>query len=256
MKKTFWIFLFFAFLPISIYAQIENSVAVEDTIKVKDKNVYSSLKEFDFFNLEIPPLEILLENARNSTASKGYAFQVGQAKSELYSERRSWMNYIKLYSAYQYGTMSNLSFIYSPDSGAYIGERQSIWNVGVSFTMPIEEIFNGHNKVKKRQLRVKELESNYDTWYDEYSMEIIRQYVSAIECLELLKINMEALTVADAQYKVSENDFINGKITIQGLSVQKNIQRDAITQYNQLKSSLLKSILLLEVMTQTKILSK
>ena len=63
------------------------------------------------------------------------------------------------------------------------------------------------------------------------------------------------MVTAQAQYRLSEADFINGKLDAQTLSRQKNIENVAIREYEEVRR-LNNALLTLEVLTRTPIISK
>ncbi|MFQ8748521.1 MAG: hypothetical protein ACLR8T_11070 [Alistipes finegoldii] len=67
---------------------------------------------------------------------------------------------------------------------------------------------------------------------------------------------VEAMVTAQAQYRLSEADFINGKLDAQTLSRQKNIENVAIREYEEVRRSQNNALLTLEVLTRTPIISK
>ena len=88
------------------------------------------------------------------------------------------------------------------------------------------------------------------------SIKVIQQYTLAVQQLSVLRSAVEAMVTAQAQYRLSEADFINGKLDAQTLSRQKNIENVAIREYEEVRRSLNNALLTLEVLTRTPIISK
>jgi len=93
-------------------------------------------------------------------------------------------------------------------------------------------------------------------WHDEQKIRIIDAYTSAEQLLSVLKIKIEALTLANAQYSLAESDFINSKITATELNSQKVFQVSAYVDYEETRATLNKAILQLEVLSKTEIINK
>ena len=213
----------------------------------------------DYLALELPALGTLLENAKQNPTVEFYDTKTEEEKSVLKSERRSWLTYIKLNATYQYGHMNDNSVLYDaniPVYNQFRGKEQSWYNVGASLSLPLSEIFDRRNRIRRQRLKIKETELEVGRWHDDQSLKIIDAYTAAIQNLSMLKARAEAVTLAQAQYKISEADFINGKLDAQTLSRQKNIESQAVADYEQTKSQLNKALLRLEVLSRTKIINQ
>ena len=225
---------------------------------------YSDLQRLspdDYIGLQLPPLHLLLENARNTPQVEYYDKAVEIQERELKNVRRNWQHYFKLNANYNYGS----SYIYNQnyqDNSNQIwtttttGREQSWWNVGASFSLPIDEIFNRRNRIKQQKRRIEQVELDTERWLEEQRIKIIQQYTLAVQQLSVLRSAAEAMVTAQAQYRMSEADFINGKLDAQTLSRQKNIENVSIREYEQVRSSLNNALLTLEVLTRTPIISK
>ena len=199
---------------------------------------------------------MLVENARKGPVTKVFEAQLEREKRELKNVRRTWMQNVKGFASYQYGSLSNLSYIYSPDVGTYIGEHKNLYTVGASVTIPLDEILNKNNKVKQQKAKIDEMTYNVDRWFDELHLQIIEEYTKALEHRAMLKVKAEAVTVAQAQYKMTQIDFLNGKADAQTLSRQKNIESNAVREYEESRFNLLSAIMKLEVLTHTQIINR
>ena len=74
--------------------------------------------------------------------------------------------------------------------------------------------------------------------------------------LAVLKAKADAADKYNAQMKISEQDFINGKISIIELSLERSRRTDAIVKYQEGKASLQNAITLLEMLTNVRILTR
>lgn len=214
----------------------------------------------DYINLKLPPLEVLLENARTAPIMKSAESVVAAEKRSLRNTRRDWLNYIKLVASYNYG----YSDIYTQnyiDAGipnwtaSTSGREQNWWNMGASLSIPLDGIFNRRNRNQMQKRRIEQTEYDVEVVYNELCMKIIALYTTAVEKLSVLSSLSEAITIANAQFSISENDFVNGKISAQELSFQKGYQISAKREYEQMRSMLTAALLQLEIMAGTPILS-
>ncbi len=240
-SNRFIFFILFIIIWLPILAQKPDSTSV--------------IKE-DLSYLQLPPLSELFENSKKSAAVEYFNIKKEEQERELKTEKRSWLKYFRIGANYQYGTgvvnsssSSESSYIYQ-----YSNTKQSWYNAGASVSVPIDDLFDRPNRVKKQRLEMQATEVEVEKWHDEQKLRIIEAYTNAEQLLAVLKIKIEALTIADAQYKDSENDFINGKITSTELNNRKSYQVSAYTDYQQTKSALKNELLQLEVLSKTKIL--
>lgn len=175
--------------------------------------------------------------------------------------RRNWQHYFKLNANYNYGSSDIYNQNYQDNSNQIwttttTGREQSWWNVGASFSLPIDEIFNRRNKIKQQKRRIEQVELDTERWLEEQRIKVIQQYTLAVQQLSVLRSAVEAMVTAQAQYRLSEADFINGKLDAQTLSRQKNIENVAIREYEEVRRSLNNALLTLEVLTRTPIISQ
>ena len=235
-----------------------------DTVDLAER--YSSLMQLssdDYMRMKLPPLHVLLENARESPQVSFYASNKEQEERELKTIRRNWLKYIKLNANYSYGSTNTYNDSYDiqdPQNPIYVytanGREQSWYNLGVSLSLPLDEIFDRRNRIKRQKEKINSIQFEVERWYDDLSLKIIDAYTAAVQNLSILQSATEAMVTSKAQYKVSEADFINGVIDAQTLSRQRNIQNVAIREYEETRSNLNNALLRLEVLSHTQIITR
>ena len=173
--------------------------------------------EFEYIDMQLPPLHVLMENARHAPQVGYYESNREIEERELKTVRRNWMRNFKLNANYNYGSSDIYNQNYQ-DSNIPIwtttttGREQSWWNVGASFSIPLDEIFNRRNKIKQQKKRIENTQYDLDRWYDELRMKIIDAYTTAVEQLSILRSAAEAKITSEAQYRMTEVDFVKGKL--------------------------------------------
>ena len=217
----------------------------------------------DYLTMELPPLGVLIDNSRQTAQMQYYNTAIDEAKTDLKTERRNWLKYFRATGNYQYGQMNWLSTLSGSDAAdplpvvpTYQGKEQSYWNVGGVVSIPLNDLFDRRNRVKNKKLAVEAAEQNVERWQDELSLKIIDAYTTVLQNLSMIKTQAEAVTLAIAQYKITEADFMNGKIDAVTLSRQKNIQSATVREYEQTSASLNNALLRLEILSHTKIITK
>jgi outer membrane protein TolC len=218
-----------------------------------------SLSPDDYLNLQLPPLEVLFENAKNSAAVDYYNVKMEEEASALKTEKRSWLKYFRFSSTYQWGLMGiNTSFsdIDTPLFYQYSGARQNWYNIGASISIPFDDFFDRGNRITRQKLKTEATRVEMEKWHDEQKLRIIEMYTKAVKELAVLKLKTESLTFANAQYMEGEQDFLNGHLTAVELSVIKSRQMSALETYEDTKAELNKALLQLEVLSKTRILNR
>ena len=184
---------------------------------------YSDLQRLtpeDYIDMQLPPLHVLMENARHAPQVGYYESNREIEERELKTVRRNWMRNFKLNANYNYGSSDIYNQNYQ-DSNIPIwtttttGREQSWWNVGASLSIPLDEIFNRRNKIKQQKKRIENTQYDLDRWYDELRMKIIDAYTTAVEQLSILRSAAEAKITSEAQYRMTEVDFVKGKLDAQ-----------------------------------------
>lgn len=220
---------------------------------------FESYKPDDYLNLRLPSLNILFENAKNSAAVDFYNVKMEEEASALKTEKRSWLKYFKFNTTYQWGLMgvnSSFSDTGTPLFYQYSGARQNWYNVGASITIPFDDFFDRGNRIERQKLRTKATKVEMEKWHEEQKLRIIEMYAKAMKELSVLKLKVEALSFANAQFELAQHDFLNGNIQAGELSQVKTIQMDALETYEQTRAELNRALLQLEVLAKTKIINR
>ncbi len=258
MKRAILSFILLA-TGLSAAAQSSGTMPATPTAEFE----YSDLQRLtpeDYIGMRLPPLHVLIANARKTPQIDYYEANREIEERELKNTRRTWQHYLKLNAGYSYGVWDTWSqnFVDTsmPVYTSNMGRRQNWWSVGASVSIPLDEIFNRRNRAKQQKKRIEITKYDTERWYDELKLKVIDAYTIAIEQLSILPSAAEAMATAKAQYRMTEVDFVNGQVDIQTLSRQKSIESVAIREYEQIRSRLNTALLRLEIMTRTPIISR
>ena len=215
----------------------------------------------DYAAIELPPLEVLYNNAwAMSNAVKYYKYEAAYYRSDIKTERRRPLEWVRLFANYSYGNsdMSAISLMqttYQVWSTAATSQSNSYYNVGVALNIPLYNVINTRNKVKQARDKVEEMEYRSQAELDAIKEDIIECYCSIVQNLNMLKVESERLVIAQAQYNVAESDFVNNKIDAEALYRSKSFEEASINEYERVKKQLNHEILRLEVLSCTPIVS-
>ncbi len=214
----------------------------------------------DLLSLQLPPLDSLFEGARRSSMVEFYGYRMSGQELALKTERRSWLEYVTIFGTYQYGVMginsftnlgSNYPIVYQNTGG-----EQLWYNIGAALNIPLNKVFDRRNRIKTQQLKIQETMKEREMWYDQQRVLIVELYIKAQGMLKVLKIVLEQSNLANAQFDLSQKDFMMGAINAQGLSSAKGTQVQAFMQLENVRQELNTAILKLEVLASTKIINK
>jgi outer membrane protein TolC len=213
----------------------------------------------DFMKLDLPPLEVLFQNAKNSPSVEMYVAKMEVEESKVETEKKSWLKYFKVGGSWQYGNIAINSAFTNENTPLFYqssGAKQNSYYGMASVSVPLDDLFDRGNRIKrqKREQRFAELEK--DKWQDEQQIRIVNAYVKAKTALALLRKNVEDHNVALTNYKMEENEFRTGNAKIGDLNAAKKLETEAYELLKTNEANILSEILTLEILSRTKIISR
>lgn len=214
----------------------------------------------EYSRFKLPPLQTLLEDARiNNPQVLQNNANIEAAQYDLKIERRKWLSYLSARAGYTYGilgTYSDYESRYDNLTTTYTGSSQHSYSVGANLTIPINDLVSRGTSVKRQRKIIEQAEYSREVVYNMLKIEIIELYTDIQSLLAILQRQSETLITFDANYKITVNNFINGKATPYDLSVVKNEQTKALAEYESTRAKLTSLILRLEIITGSKIVNK
>lgn len=209
--------------------------------------------------LDLPPLSIFLDAVSENATVKRAQSQVEQIKNEYRIQRRDWWNYFKLSGMYSYGrynVIGNASDEFTPMYQTTMSSAQHNFNVGASVGVSLGDLINRPLKLKKYRYDIEQLQYSQEEVMEERRLRVLEAYNAVTEQLATIKAKAETAALYNAQMKISENDFIQGKMDIAALSLERARRSGAVTNYEQSRVTLHNSIILLEMLTNVKIIKE
>ncbi len=227
---------------------------------VTDTTDWVKLLTEEYSRFKLPPLQTLLEDARvNNPQVLQNNANIEAAQYDLKIERRKWLSYLSARAGYTYGilgTYSDYESRYDNLTTTYTGSSQHSYSVGANLTIPINDLVSRGTSVKRQRKIIEQAEYSREVIYNMLKIEIIELYTDIQSLLAILQRQSETLITFDANYKITVNNFINGKATPYDLSVVKNEQTKALAEYESTRAKLTSLILRLEIITGSKIVNK
>ena len=207
--------------------------------------------------MELPPLSVFLDAVVENASVKRAQVAVEQAENEYKIEKRNWLNYFRVSGAYSFGRyniVSNATDEFTPMYQTATASAQHNFNVGASVTVGIGDLVNRPRTVRNKRYTMEQLQYTREELMEERRLRILEAYNVVTEQLATIKAKAETAALYNAQMKLAENEFIQGKMTFTELGVERGRRTDAVTNYESSRVALHNSIILLEMLTNVKII--
>ncbi len=253
---------YFLILPIMILGGVFSPVYGQQNLGNNSDTqaiAIDSIGVNDYFNLTLPPLHVLFENAKSAPTYELALVEEEIERRMLRKERRAFLGFFSIRGSWQYGKYANdmsYSDVSTPIIYTYNSAAQSSYSVGAAINIKLDELFDLSGRVKRQKLRVRAAELMKEKEYEIVKKEIAQLYATVIAQLNILKLRAESTNLATVQYSIMEKNFTNGTATSGELASQKEDQSMAIQRYEDSRFELNKSLLVLEVITNTPIIRK
>ena len=250
--KKFLPFYLFAFLPLSVSAQYNNSGISAGFF---DSSENSTINFSDF---HLPPLAVLFENAKQNPTILTLEKAQEIAQAEVAKQKRHIFSYVKGHASYSYGKTDmwgSSSSEYNMILQQYQGREQSYWNVGVNLAIPVEDILDLKAAVHRKKLAVDKAVIAKDQAFDQLKLQIATLFVKITNSLIALKTASENAAIYQGAGALNLEDFHQGNMTIEDFADTKRWEQNAVSIYQNLQTQITTDIIALEIMTHTPIIT-
>lgn len=229
----------------------------KEDLQWEKKSIENSYIPTELEKLELPPLSVFLDAVTENATVKRAQSQIEQTKNELRLEKRDWWNYIRVNGMYSYGrynVIGNASDEYTPMYQTTMSSAQHNFNVGASVGVGLGDLINRPLKLKKYKYQIQQLQYTQEEIIEERKLRILEAYNAVTIQLATIKAKAETAALYNAQMKINEYNFINGSLDITELSMERSHRSGAVTSYEESRVALHNSIILLEMLTNVKII--
>ena len=213
----------------------------------------------DFSRFHLPPLAVLLENAKSNPQILSLAKAQEIAQAEVSKQKRHIFSYVRGHASYGYGKTdmwgNNSSNLSSNMIYQFQGSEQSYWNVGVNLSVPLEDILDLKAAGKRKKLEVDDARIKKDIAYDQLKLQIVTLYVKITNDLVALKTASENAAIYQGAGQLTQEQFHNGEMSIADFALTKARENGAVNAYQQLQTSITTDIVTLEILTHTPIIT-
>lgn len=238
--------------------QILNALKAEDEkTNISTVGLITSSQPTEIEQLDLPPLSVFLDAVVENATVKRAQSQVEQVKNQYRLQKRDWWNYFRLNGNYSYGRyniIGNASDEFTPAYQTTMASAQHNFNVGASVGITLGDLFNRPLKLKDYRYQIEQLQYAQEEVMEQRRLRVLEAYNAVTEQLATIKAKAESAALYNAQMKISENNFIQGSIDIITLSLERARRSGAVVSYEQARVALHNSIVLLEMLTNVKII--
>lgn len=210
----------------------------------------------DYESIQLPPLSVFLESVYEHPSVQIYEASRDEEQANLQAEQAVWLNYFRVNASYQFGRIMSLSSTSSVEDPLFytsVGSNQHTYFVGATLSVPIGDLLGQKQRVRAQKARLRRIEYEYEMSLEERKLTILEAYNGVVSLLAVLKAKSDAAALYNAQMRISEQDFINGKISIIELSLERSRRSGAVVEYQEGRADLHNAITLLEMLTNVKI---
>ncbi|MDL2304903.1 TolC family protein [Bacteroides sp. OttesenSCG-928-D19] len=234
-------------------------VAGNSSLKAQEIINLDSLGVIEYSLLTLPPIDVLYENAKTSPSYQFADVNEKIERSLLRKEAKAWLGFFSVRASWQYGKFGNdvtYSDVATPIIYTYNTASQVSYSVGAAVSIPLNDLFDLRGRYKRQKLNVRGAELQKEKEFELIKKEIVQLYAIVNAELNVLKRRAESVVLATEQYKIIERHFTNGTATSEELAVQKENQSMAIQRFEDTKLELNKSLLVLEIISNTTIIRR
>lgn len=216
-------------------------------------------KDINFSEFHLPPLAVLLENAKANPQILSLEKARQIAEAEVAKTKRDIFSHISGHASYSYGKGdmwgNNSSTVTSYMMLQYQGSETSYWNVGVSASFSVEDILDYVPSIKRSRLAADQAVIAKDIAYDQLKLQIASLFVKITNDLVTLKTLGEAAAAYQGAGALNREEFEDGNMEIEEFAHTKLYESSQVQGYQSLQTSITTDILTLEILTHTPIIT-
>lgn len=215
-------------------------------------------KDINFSQFHLPPLSVLLENAKANPQIMSLEKARQIAVAAVAKQKRSIFSHINGHASYSYGKADmwgNNSSTISYMIYQFQGTEQSYWNVGVSANISVEDILDYVPSIRRSKLEVDQAVIAKDIAYDQLKLQIATLFVKITNDLVTLKTYGEAAAAYQGAGALNREEFENGNMEIEDFAWTKLRESSQVQGYQSMQTTITTDILTLEILTHTPIIT-
>ncbi len=218
----------------------------------------SKEKDINFSQFHLPPLAVLLENAKVNPQIMSLEKARQIAEAEVARQKRNIFSHISGHASYSYGKADmwgNNSSTTSYMIYQFQGSEQSYWNVGVSASITVEDILDYVPSIRRKRLEADQAVIAKDIAFDQLKLQIASLFVKITNDLVTLKTLGEGAAAYQGAGALNREEFENGNMSIEDFAYTKQRESAQVQGYQSLQTAITTDILTMEILTHTPIIT-
>ncbi|MCK8622971.1 TolC family protein [Prevotella sp. E13-27] len=215
-------------------------------------------KDINFSDFHLPPLGVLFENAKSNPNILQFAKQQEILQADVTKQKKHIFSYVNGHGSYSYGKTDmwgNNSSTYSTMIYQFQGSEQNYWNIGVSVNVPLEDLLDITQSVRRKRLLVEEAKLKKDAAFDDLKLQIVTLYIRITNNLSALKTAGISAAIYQGANQLEEEDFHQGNMQIGDYAYSSLRGQNAVNTYQGLLTQITTDIVTLEILSHTPILT-
>lgn len=215
-------------------------------------------KDINFSQFHLPPLAVLLENAKSNPQILSLEKARQIAVAAVAKEKRKIFTHISGHASYSYGKADmwgNNSSTTSYMIYQFQGSEQNYWNVGVSANFSLEDFLDYVPSIKRARLDADRAVINKDIAYDQLKLQIATLFIKITNDLVSLKTLGEAAAAYQGAGALNREEFEDGNMEIEEFAHTKLYEAGQVSSYQSMQTSITTDIITLEILTHTPIIT-
>ena len=215
-------------------------------------------KDINFSEFHLPPLSVLLENAKSNPQILTLEKARQIAVAALAKQKRNIFGHISGHASYSYGKADmwgNNSSTTSYMIYQFQGSEQSYWNVGVSASISLEDILDYVPSIRRSKLEVDQAVIAKDIAFDQLKLQIASLFIKITNDLISLKTLGEAAAAYQGAGALNREQFEDGNMDIEEFAHTKLYESSQVSGYQQMQTTITTDIITLEILTHTPIIT-
>ena len=181
----------------------------------------------------LPPLQLLIDSAMaNSPEMTISEVSLKQNEIEIRQGSKDWADLFGLGGRYGYGQFITSS----EDIGVIFSEPRTGYQISAGVSLPLSYFVtrNGRMELLKTQMEISKQEMRRTEM--DIRDQVIQTYNQLVLLQRLINISAEARESATLQYKMAEERFREGQISLEDLGSATNMRANFASEYEKLRA--------------------
>jgi outer membrane protein TolC len=217
---------------------------------------YQSVGDSSAFDIELPPLSVLIDSACLNNAFVQYRdLDILVQEGNLKTDRTYWLRNFGLQTDVRYGTFDN--FRSSASDGeipvnTLTSNTEFRYGFGAYMKFPLVDLVNKRNLQKIGKLEIEKAQKMAESEREAVRDKVIHQYNDLVLKLRLFKIRSRQIETARINMQMAEKEFVNGVIPVTEYARLSEISTGVESNYEISRMDVLTALMILEETTGMK----